>query len=97
MRVEWTQKAAFDLFEADLYLRQKNPLKATEMALAISHAEKRLLEHPGIAREGRILGTREYVLKKFPYILVFRIKANGLEVLAFFHASRQPLESGESL
>lgn len=95
MRVKWSKNAYFDLFEADLYLKQQNPAKAKEMALAVRSAESLLCEYPGVAREGRIFGTREYILKKFPYLIVFRVLPEELEILAFFHTSRQPLEQDD--
>lgn len=92
LRLKWSPDALCDFDSALLYLDQQNPAKATEMALAVKKAESLLCEYPRVAREGRISGTREYVLKKFPYILVFRAKTEVLEILAFFHTSRQPLE-----
>lgn len=35
-------------------------------------------------------GTRRYLLKRFPYLVVYRETATGLQVIAVAHAKRKP-------
>jgi toxin ParE1/3/4 len=44
---------------------------------------------PMRTRMGRIKGTREYVLERFPYIACIRVLENRVEVLGLIHTSRR--------
>lgn len=35
-------------------------------------------------------GTRRFALRRFPYLLVYRRKARGVQVIAVAHAKRRP-------
>lgn len=35
-------------------------------------------------------GTRRYLLKNFPYQLIYRGQANGIQVIAVMHSRRRP-------
>ena len=37
-----------------------------------------------------VLGTRQYVLKRFPFVLVYRIAADRIEIVAVAHGRRRP-------
>jgi len=37
-----------------------------------------------------IVGTRRALLGDFPYVVVFRVSGDVVEVIAFFHTSRNP-------
>jgi toxin ParE1/3/4 len=44
---------------------------------------------PMRTRVGRIKGTREYVLERFPYIACIRVVEHRVEVLGLIHSSRR--------
>ncbi len=37
-----------------------------------------------------ILGTRRLVLRRFPFLIIFRVTATGAEVIAVAHGHRRP-------
>ena len=37
-----------------------------------------------MGRPGRVFGTRELVLNKFPYLIPYRVKNNCIEILRIF-------------
>ena len=43
---------------------------------------------PMRTRIGRIKGTREYVLDRFPYIAIIRVLEDCVEILGLIHTSR---------
>ena len=54
-------------------------------------AAELLREFPHIGREGRDPGTREWVVRGLPYIIVYELDVPGpseLMVLAIFHGAR---------
>jgi addiction module RelE/StbE family toxin len=88
LRLEWTRPAARQLQHAQNYYHALNPMAATVMAVRIVDAAKRLCEQPAIGRLGRVAGTREWVVSKTPYLLVYRERGDALEVLHVWHASQ---------
>jgi toxin ParE1/3/4 len=44
---------------------------------------------PMRTRIGRIKGTREYVLERFPYVACIRVLENRVEILGLIHTSRR--------
>jgi plasmid stabilization system protein ParE len=37
-----------------------------------------------------MLGTRHYLLKRYPYVVVYRVTENRIEVIAVAHGRRKP-------
>lgn len=52
-------------------------------------AAKGLLDQPMMGRNGKADGTREFVITRTPYMLVYRINAEVLEVLRVIHGAQQ--------
>lgn len=48
-----------------------------------------LLQHPQMGRPGRKKGTRELVISRTPFVVVYRIKAKRIELLRVLHGSQQ--------
>lgn len=88
LRLEWTTPAADQLEHAQDYYHALNPMAATLMAMRIVEAAQRLCEQPGMGRPGRVSGTREWVVAKTPYLLVYRARDESLEVLHVWHESQ---------
>lgn len=55
------------------------------MAQRIDDAARRLLDHPEIGRPGHVEGTRERVVGKTPYLIVYRVRGQELELLRIWH------------
>ena len=65
-------------------------MRAAEMFLdELDRAIERIGNHPGQFPE-YAYGTRRMVLQRFPYLLVFRETAPGMEVIAVAHGRRRP-------
>ena len=52
-------------------------------------ALERIEEAPG-AWSQYLAGTRRYLLRRFPFFVVFRHSEDGVQIVAVAHASRQP-------
>lgn len=57
------------------YIAQDNPKAAIEQGDRIEHRVSQLIEHPEVGRPGRRRGTRELVIGRTPFIVVYRVKA----------------------
>lgn len=77
------------------YIAQDNPKAAAEFVLHLRDSALVLGEQPNLGRPGRIAGTRELVVSKFPYLLPYRVRNETVEILRVFHTSRKPPESQE--
>lgn len=69
INVIWTTRALSHL-EAELdYYGKINAKLALELNTIISNAVKNISLVPGIGRSGKRIGTREFVIDKYPYII----------------------------
>lgn len=90
MRVRWLRTAIRNLdAEAD-YIAQDNPAAATEMFHHVMARVDALADFPHAGRPGRVAGTRELVVDRYPLIVPCRILGDEIHVLRVFHTRRQP-------
>ncbi len=82
MKLRWTPRAVADLEEIADYLLAVRP-KAWEKLLArIELTLDYLLQFPHMGKVGLASGTREFVLSGTPYILVFRLRDDMVQILS---------------
>jgi addiction module RelE/StbE family toxin len=90
LRLRWTRRAERDLDEIAAYIGQDSPSAAARVILElIDQAEGALLGQPAVGRAGRVLGTRELVIRGLPYIVPYRVRENDIEILRVLHTSRR--------
>jgi addiction module RelE/StbE family toxin len=88
MRLRWTPAAADDLESIKDYLTQHLPSFAQSTILEIYQTILSLRSTPYRGRAGREEGTRELVLPRLPYIVVYRVKDNDVEILYIYHVAQ---------
>jgi toxin ParE1/3/4 len=88
MRVVWTAPAARDLEAIGDYIARHNRDAARRTVQRIRARVRTLATHPYLGRPGRVFDTRELVIASTPFITVYRIVDNRLEILAVFHGAR---------
>ncbi|WP_422641803.1 type II toxin-antitoxin system RelE/ParE family toxin [Zavarzinia sp.] len=49
----------------------------------------RLSEHPHLGRAGRVADTRELVISRTPYVAVYSVGPDAIDILAVFHGARR--------
>jgi toxin ParE1/3/4 len=77
--------ALADFLEAQDYIAKDNLLAAQAVAQRIDDAALGLLEHPGIGRPGQVEGTRERMVSNTPYLIVYRVRGQEIELLRIWH------------
>lgn len=93
MKVLWTGPALADLDRIQQHIALDSPAGAFRLAQAIYNRTKTLVEEqPYAGRPGRVEETRELVLSKTPYIVVYRVRSD-IEIIAVLHSSREWPES----
>ncbi len=89
MRLRWTPAAAGDLESINDYLTQHLPTFAQSTIREIYQAILSLRSIPNRGRPGREEGTRELVLPRLPYIVVYRVREDDIEILHIYHGAQQ--------
>jgi toxin ParE1/3/4 len=88
-RIEWLPAASTHRFEQLDYIAQDNPLAAISQDEHIEHQVNMLMQHPEMGRIGRKKGTRELVISRTPFIVVYRIQGTRIEIIRLLHSSQQ--------
>jgi len=86
MQVRWTSAAAQDLLHITRRIKNDNPPAARRVAKTLYDAGMSLADLPNRGRHGRIVGTRELVFA--PFVIVYRIKADSVEILRLYHSAQ---------
>jgi len=87
--LKWTKRALQQLIQAQDYIALDNPAAAQTIAQRIANASQLLPTQPWIGRPGRIDGTREWVVKQTPYLLVYAIDDNELQIVGVIHSKQR--------
>ncbi|OUJ41906.1 plasmid stabilization protein, partial [Vibrio parahaemolyticus] len=66
------------------YLQEQNPQSARDFVKEVHELTELLKANPAMGRPGRVFGTRELILQKFPYLIPYRVKDNRIEILRVF-------------
>lgn len=90
MRVKWLRKAIRNLDDEADYIAKENPVAAAKMFEYVMACADSLGEFPASGRPGRVPGTRELVIDRYPLLIPYRVSGNELHVLRVFHTSRKP-------
>lgn len=90
MRIRWTEPAVRDLKHICNYLEEhKSSAVAQRVAVAIYETIDGLAQFPQRGRVGKKAGTREIVIQRLPYLAIYRIRLDALEVLRILHGAQQ--------
>lgn len=89
MLLVWLRRAIADRDAQLDYIAQDNPRAAIEQGDRIAHQVGQLIQHPQMGREGRKHGTRELVISRTPFIVIYRIKGERIELLRVLHGAQR--------
>lgn len=90
MRVRWTPLALSQLDRIQDYIAEENPVAAFETTEKIlNQVETQLPAHPYSGRLGEHFpATRELVISNTPYIVVYRVKDETIDILRVRHGAQ---------
>jgi len=88
MRLRWTVPAAEDLENIKNYFDRHYPHFSEPTVRAIYKRTKSLKTMPNIGRPGHLSGTRELPLTPLPYVIVYAVKPEAIEILHIYHGSQ---------
>jgi toxin ParE1/3/4 len=89
MLIRWTDAAVRDFTHMCDYIDQhRSGAAARHVALSIHRRIDLLGEFPEYGRTGRKPDTRELVFSGLPYLAVYRIHKNAVEILRILHGAQ---------
>ena len=88
MRIRWTVPAADDLENIKNYLQEHFTHFAEPTVRTIYRRIRSLKTSPGRGRPGHRAGTRELALTPLPYVIVYSVKAEVIEILHIYHGAQ---------
>jgi len=88
MRIRWTPAAAADLQYISDYLKNQHPHYRQPTMRKLYEAIRSLKTLPHRGRPGREEGTREVLFPPLPYVAVYRVKEQSIEVVRIYHGAQ---------
>ena len=88
MRLRWTTPAADDLYRIVQHIQDDVAGAATKVAAILYDGCGILRKFPRSGRKGRIDGTRELIFPGLPYIVVYRILDEVVEIVRIYHGAQ---------
>ncbi len=84
-RLVWDDRALDDLDAIALYIAKDSPRAAERVVTYMREAALSLEVWPELGREVSGEGVREFILTRYPYLLVYEIVGGEVHILAAFH------------
>ena len=88
MRVEWLPIAIDNLQHQLGYIALRNPDAAVSQSRHVQAAVERLVDHPSMGHPGRRPGTRELVVARTAFLIVYRVEDDAITILRLFHGAQ---------
>jgi toxin ParE1/3/4 len=98
MRVVISDTAKAEIAGQIAYIRERNPDAARQQRERISRAVARLRQMPRIGKPGRLENTRELLVTGTPFILIYEIAGDRIDIIHILHGRQQwpPQEDDEN-
>ncbi len=89
MRIRWTKSAVADLESIVNFIRTDNAEAAYGVGRELYSAAESLSSMPRRGRVGQVEGTRELVLARLPYIIVYQVLERYVVIVRVRHAAQE--------
>lgn len=89
MRVVWNRLALHDLDEIAIYIASDSPQNAALVETRIHRTAIALSNFPLAGRTGRVPGTREKVVRRTPFVLIYRVESDEIRILRVIRGARR--------
>ena len=89
IEIIWSPVALTRLQEIRTFVARDKPIAAERLATRIVAAVEVLRDYPHLGRAGITPGTRELVIGRTPYIVVYRIRKEAVTVSTIWHGAQQ--------
>ena len=84
--LDWSNRALAEVVRiVDFYVTEASDLIAEEAFASIQRAAKAIQSNPLHYREGKKQGTREYIVRRFPYVIIYRVRTDRIQIARVLH------------
>ena len=87
MKLRWGRRALADQQEIIDFYAEIDARLALEMIDRLEAAVDKLLDLPEMGRPGRVSATREWPIKKSPFVVVYVAGSNEVRMLRVLHGA----------
>ena len=84
-----TRRAVSHIASFESFIATDNPGAARAVGRRIRAAFEMLCHFPEMGRPGRIPGTREWLVRRTPYVVVYAIGDSTIDILGVFHCAQE--------
>jgi plasmid stabilization system protein ParE len=90
MKVRYTVDALLHIAAIHAYINERNPMAATRVIARIHAAAERLGENLRMGHAGAAPGTREWVVRGLPYVVVHELNEadDEIVILGIYHGAQ---------
>jgi addiction module RelE/StbE family toxin len=88
MKVRFKARALRHIEKIHEYISAHDPAAARRVVERIEHSISRLRFLPLSARPGIVAGTRILVVPGLPYVVIYRIGIDAVDIIAILHTAR---------
>ncbi len=90
MRVQWSAPALSDLQNISSYIEAANSLQsANRITRAVYESVQSLKMLPNRGRPDRLQDTRELLVPKLPYVIVYRVLQDRVSIVRILHGAQR--------
>jgi toxin ParE1/3/4 len=89
MKFKVLPRALRDLADIHAHIAEDNEKAAKAVALRLHKALNLIVSRPDVGRPVPDSKVREWSVPGLPYVIPYRVRGDVVEVLRFFHTSRQ--------
>lgn len=87
-RLDWSFRAEHDLGSiGEYYAQTASPMVAMLAERAILESAAKIARLPAEHRAGK-RGTREYIMRRFPFTIIYRATASEIRIVRVLHQAR---------
>jgi len=88
-QIKWLKTALANLEQAAAYIAKDKPSAARNFVKKTQEVTSLLADNPEMGRKGRVKGTRELIIPGIPYVIIYRVKGERVEIIRLFHTYRR--------
>jgi len=89
MKLKWTRLSLQDMQNLYEYIADDNIRAAKKIISRIREAADKLKIYPHMGKAGRVSNTRELVIAATPYIIVYIIDGESIQIVSVIHGARR--------
>ncbi len=87
--LEYLEQAVVDAEASARWYADRSPTASARFSAELDEAEAAILERPEAWPSGEA-GTRRYLLRRFPFSVIYRAEGSKIVIIAIAHARRRP-------